>query len=966
MTKTNLEQFLHKKGKSIAKIDETDLNDETTPCCFYVVEGTVDLFLTETVDTLRNTSLKPLCSLNRGHFIFSKPSLEKESRWIFHAKCSPNAQLIQISLRTLELALQNNEIKDDLIKGINAWISLLSKSIYGYSKPGMIEPMPKEGTHALQANIAYTNETQEIVWLRLHQGSLKYLGNPIRTDSILPIDTNTWISSEESFEVEVYSFEQVLHKTQITPAILSFNHELLSVIINEIKERERIENQQFNRGIFERSTSLNHALQEISNFYTKDDTDFQFEEQSSTSIACCQYICKLLGIHLLIPQEMPSLLNDRAKVDYLLNNSQIPKRQVVLAGEWWSNPHGLLIGFLEESNQAVLLKFDKKLGYQIINLKNGSKTTVDSNIAQTLSPFALSVYRSLPNRPMNLIDIMRWSLFTHKTELKLVLTISVITGFLGLFTPWATGQIFSEVIPSSSYSLLSQLLLGLIAFGFGLFLFEVARSYTLSRIMAFIDNSGVSGLWDRVIKLPISFFQQYGAGDLLNRASGFQLIVNQLFGVAAKSIFDSTYLLFYFLLLFYYSSILALVSLAIMLFTAALMFYILKQEIKISRVSSSLLGDLSSMLAEYISGIQKIMTTASQSYVFDNWSNLFVKYRKTLFRSSLWFSALSCLQSVVPILSSIIIFIFAAPLIYESKMGLGGFLAFNAAFGSLLAISMKMTGSLSSLLNLIPTYERIKPILNSMPEVQTVKKDPGKIKGNIEVDHLFFKYDTSGPLILKDVSFKIEEGQFVAIVGPSGSGKSTLFRLLLQFENPLSGSIFFEDQSLIDLDINMVRRQIGVVLQNSSIFPGSIFENIIGSAPLTLDDAWTAAKLAGFDKDIKRMPMGMHTMISEGTGGLSGGQKQRLIIARALVNRPQLLFFDEATSALDNETQQIVTDSLSQINATRIVVAHRLSTIIDADKIIVLVNGQIEEVGDYHELMARKGVFHKMALRQIL
>jgi ATP-binding cassette subfamily C protein len=966
VTKTTLEKFLHKKGKSIARIDETDLNDESTPCCFYVVEGTVDLFLTETIDKLRNTSLKPLCSLSRGIFLFSKPQLEKESRWIFHAKCSPNAQLIQVSLNTLELALQNNEIKDDLIKGINAWISLLSKSIYGYSKPEIIEPIPSEGTHSLQANIAYTNESHQVVWIQILQGNLKFLGNPMSTLSIMPIDTSTWISSEESLELQVSPLEQILLKKPIMPAILSFNQEILNVIINEIKERERIENQQFNQGIFERSTSLNHALQEISNFYTNEDTDFQFEEQSSTAIACCQYICKFLGIHLIIPQEMPSFLNDHAKVDHLLNNSQIPKRQVVLAGEWWSSPHGILIGFLEESNQAVILKFDKKLGYQIINLKNGSKTTVDSDVAQTLSPFALSIYRSLPNQPMNLKDIIRWSLFTHKTELKLILTISIMTGLLGLFTPWATGQIFSEVIPSSSYSLLTQLLLGLVAFGFGLFLFEVARSYTLSRITAFIDNSGVSGLWDRVIKLPISFFQQYGGGDLLNRASGFQRIVNQLFGVAAKSIFDSTYLLFYFLLLFYYSATLALVSLAIMLITAALMFYILKQEIKISRTSSSLLGKLSSMLAEYISGIQKIMATASQSYVFDNWSNLFIKYRKAMFRSDLWFSALTCLQSAVPIISNIIIFIFAAPLIFESKIGLGGFLAFNAAFGSLLGISMKMTGSLSSLLNLIPTYERLKPILNSMPEVHMVKKDPGKIKGNIEVDHLFFKYSSSGPLILKDVSFKIEEGQFVAIVGPSGSGKSTLFRLLLQFETPLSGSIFFENQSIIDLDINMVRRQIGVVLQNSSIFPGSIFENIIGSAPLTLDDAWTAAKLAGFDKDIKLMPMGMHTVISEGSGGLSGGQKQRLIIARALVNRPRLLFFDEATSALDNETQQIVTDSLSQINATRIVVAHRLSTIIDADKIIVLVNGQIEETGDYHELMAQKGIFYKMALRQIV
>jgi len=302
----------------------------------------------------------------------------------------------------------------------------------------------------------------------------------------------------------------------------------------------------------------------------------------------------------------------------------------------------------------------------------------------------------------------------------------------------------------------------------------------------------------------------------------------------------------------------------------------------------------------------------------------------------------------------------------SSGLVAGKFIAFNAAFLSFMNDMNSLSDTILKANVVVPLFERSKPILETLPEYGEEKEHPGKLMGNIEVSHVNFRYKAGSPLVLKDVSFQINQGEYVAIVGPSGSGKSTIFRTLLGFEKPESGCIYYDDRDLENVDVRGVRQQLGVVLQNGQLMSGDIFTNIIGANPnLTIDDAWRAAEMAGFDEDIKEMPMGMHTVLSEGGGTLSGGQRQRLLIARAIVNQPAIIYFDEATSALDNKTQSIVSDSLDQLSVTRIVIAHRLSTIINCDKIIVMDQGKIVEQGPYHELMTNEGLFSELAKRQL-
>jgi ATP-binding cassette subfamily C protein len=274
--------------------------------------------------------------------------------------------------------------------------------------------------------------------------------------------------------------------------------------------------------------------------------------------------------------------------------------------------------------------------------------------------------------------------------------------------------------------------------------------------------------------------------------------------------------------------------------------------------------------------------------------------------------------------------------------------------------------ALAGMLGAIPLFERLKPIVTTAPERHADKADPGPLNGAVEVNRVTFRYAPEAPPVLEDVSLRVEPGQFVAIVGPSGSGKSTLQRLLLGFETAESGDILFQGQSIANLDTSALRRRIGVVLQTARIMSGSIFENITAGLPYSLDEAWEAARMAGIAEDIEAMPMGMHSVLMEGTSTLSGGQVQRLMIARALIGKPQVLILDEATSALDNVSQAVVTDSLNRLHTTRIVIAHRLSTIREADRIFVMERGRLVESGTFDSLMAGNGTFAALARRQLL
>jgi ATP-binding cassette subfamily C protein len=386
--------------------------------------------------------------------------------------------------------------------------------------------------------------------------------------------------------------------------------------------------------------------------------------------------------------------------------------------------------------------------------------------------------------------------------------------------------------------------------------------------------------------------------------------------------------------------------------------------LRLHRPLHALQGKISGQVLQFITGITKLRVAAAEVHAFAVWARNFSEQKRLDLATGRVYNGVAVFNEVYPILTTICLF---AAMAYWARgdMTTGKFLAFNAAFTTFLYATLDVSAALISMLHVVPVYERAKPILATLPEVTEAKADPGELQGRIELSHVSFRYKADGPPILRDLSLQISPGQFVAIVGPSGSGKSTLLRLLLGFETPEAGTIYYDGMDLAGLDVQAVRRQIGVVLQSGKLMPGDIYENIVGSSLLTLDDAWEAAEKAGLADDVNDMPMGMHTVLGEGATTLSGGQRQRLMIARAIVAKPRILIFDEATSALDNRTQAIVSRSLEELQATRIVIAHRLSTIIHADRIFVIQAGRLVQSGNYEELMQQEGPFAELAKRQL-
>jgi len=386
--------------------------------------------------------------------------------------------------------------------------------------------------------------------------------------------------------------------------------------------------------------------------------------------------------------------------------------------------------------------------------------------------------------------------------------------------------------------------------------------------------------------------------------------------------------------------------------------------LKYQRPIMKIQGKIAGMVLQFITGISKLQVAGAEGLAFAVWARAFSEETRLDRKTGAVWIGLNVFNTAYWILTTIVLF-GAMAFWVESRMSTGAFLAFNAAFGGSIGAVLAMGNALLSLLDAVPIYERAKPILQATPEVDEERADPGELHGKIELSHILFRYHPDTPPVLNDLSFQVNPGEMVALVGPSGAGKSSLFRLLLGFETPEAGSIYYDGIELAGLDVTAVRRQFGVVLQNAKLTPGSIFENIVGSSLLTLEDACEAARQAGLEEDISQMPMGMHTILSEGAGTLSGGQRQRLMIARAIVARPRILLFDEATSALDNHTQGIVSRSLEQLQATRIIIAHRLSTIMNAHRILVIQGGRLVQSGHYQELIQQPGVFADMAKRQL-
>jgi ATP-binding cassette subfamily C protein len=688
-------------------------------------------------------------------------------------------------------------------------------------------------------------------------------------------------------------------------------------------------------------------------------------------LAACRLVGQSLGMQVRPHPAASDKLAYEEMVGSIATASGFRTRVVALRGEWWRADLGPLLGQRADTQAPVALLPNGPRAYTAVEPSTGTRQRVTGDVARQLSASAHCFYRPFPDGAITVRRLMVFGVRGLARDYRTLGMMGAVIGLFGTVTPYLTGQLFSTVIPQADRAMLAGFVVALILAAVASSVFSFVQSVATMRVQTRMSASIQAAVWDRLMNLPATFFRKYEAGDLADRAAGVDQIQQIVSGAGVAAVLGSFSGLFYVGQMFTYSLRLAVAAVVLTLVyvgTTTLANYL---QLRYQRREMELHGRIQGLVLNLISGVAKLRVTGAENHAFRIWAQQFAEQRRISFRVGGIQNAAVTFTTAFSVLSSMVLF---SAMLYDQTesagsgragLGTGDFIAFSAAYGLFLAAMQSLGDASLNLLAVVPTYERLKPILAAPPEIDATKAFPGALTGAIELSHLHFRYDADRPPVIKDLSLRIKPGEFIAFVGASGCGKSTLMRLMLGFESPVSGTIYYDGQDLAALDLRMVRRQIGVVLQVSRVMPAEIYRNIIGTTSHTIDDAWWAAERAGLADDIRSWPMGMHTYVSEGGGTLSGGQRQRLMIARAIVNKPKILFLDEATSALDNRAQAIVTESLDKMDATRIVIAHRLSTVINADRICYVDGGGIAEMGTYQELMDKDGLFAELARRQI-
>ena len=873
---------------------------------------------------------------------------------------------------------------DSLKQLIDPWIHHL----------GQVEGFPKTAQTGIVPEIHYISLTSgqvcrppagDVSWIRMQHGTASWMGNPnfplVDELGCFPLGHSTFLQAQDHIEFFARPTAEVRHRKILIRGLAQLHRYFFSTL-----ELIDARNQRLGLRRFQQRQRLNQDVTQkvVRSLAGVLEGDDRFQDIDSPLLAAAGAVGKALGVTIEPPAASENTARTKEPLEAIARASQLRLRRVLLRGSWWQKDSGPLVAYTREDRHPVALlpvhghhyEWYDPVGIKVetsaANPGSGSppstRLPVTEVLARNLDPVAFVFYRPLPADNLNAWSLLKFAFRGQGRDWLTILLTGVTATLIGMLVPQATAALVDTVVPYGDRPLLVQMGLGLLAAAFGAASFQLAQAIATMRVETSSDAHLQAAVWDRLLKLRTSFYRQYATGDLNSRVSSISAIRRKLSGTALQGLFSGAFALLNLGLLFYYSPPLAfvalLVAVLIMIVTVASGLVLVRKYRPLLEMQGKIYG----LVVQLINGVSKLRIAGAEERAFAAWGQRYGQQLRLTLSTQQLEDAVDVFNTVLPIFTTLILFWLASQFIANSDgtgFSTGTFLAFSVAFGTFISGATSLSNTLVALLDVVPLWQRARPILQAEPEVNLTKADPGQLSGTLRVERVRFRYKADGPLILDDLSFEAAPGEFIALVGPSGSGKSTAMRLLLGFDTPESGNVYYDGQDLSGLDVVAVRRQLGVVLQTSRLSAGSIFENLAGGALISLEDAWDAAAKAGLADDIRAMPMQMHTVVSEGGSNLSGGQRQRLLIARALAVNPKIMLMDEATSALDNRTQAIVTESLDRLNVTRVVIAHRLSTIRHADRIYVVEAGRLVQQGSFEELAAQPGLFAQLVERQM-
>lgn len=661
-------------------------------------------------------------------------------------------------------------------------------------------------------------------------------------------------------------------------------------------------------------------------------------------------------------REIPDKLEDINEVlEYLLCPAGIMRRTVKLSGDWYQDAIGAMLGTKKDGSIIALLPGGMH-GYYYREYSTGKIKKINRKNAEEIDEEAVCFYQPFSLTKLKIPDLLRY-LFRqlHTKDYMMILAATGVLTALGLVTPKISHYLYGKVLVYGSRPLLMAVVLTLFCVTLAGSFITVIKGILNTNISTKMNLAVESAVMMRVLSLPVDFFKRFSSGELANRIGYMNRLCSMIFDAVFSTGLTAVFSLVYIGQVLKFAPTLVVPSIVITLVTICFLLLTSVVQMRITERQMNEAGKESGMVYALINGVAKIKNAGAEKRAFAKWSRQYVNAAEYLYKPPMFLKLNGTIITAISLVGTIVIYYTAI----HSGITMADYMAFNSAYGMVSGAFASLAGIVITVSRIQPILKMVTPILETEPEIDTKRQVVTRLRGSIELNNVSFRYQKTMPNVLDNLSLKIRPGQYVAIVGKTGCGKSTLIRILLGFEKPQKGAVYYDGKDINSMDVKSLRQKIGVVMQNGKLFQGDIYSNITISAPqLTLEQAWEAAEMAGMADDIRQMPMGMHTIISEGHGGISGGQRQRLLIARAIAPKPRILMFDEATSALDNITQKQVSESLERLKCTRIVIAHRLSTIRHCDRIVVLDQGKIVEDGTYEELLERKGHFAELVERQ--
>ena len=938
------------------------LSDEDA--LWFVVKGSVDVFATEFREDGVPSEFRHMLRAGTGRLLF--PMREVPEISVLVAKGLPESELRRIPLE----ALDGDELASRVVEQANTWVSEASDFIVRNVtyRPRVDRSLTLDDTTDV-ASGATISAQQGVIWLSSQEGDLEYLGTEKLERSgsgLLPVTAFSWTTQNRAAPVSSSSTMELYRDGRLLEVLMEFNRLAMRA---DHTNRTLALADAFNlqtASARHRQTSEERARVDLFSVLSGQQSHV---EGDSVLMRALERVGRHESIDFHIPRKLRGSISsgDAISLDEILSASGVRSRQVALRHQqrWWLKDSGAMLAARLEDHSPVALIPGTSGRYVLFDPVTQGSVPVTAKRAAALSPAADFFYRPFPSRSQGVTTMLLGTAFNRVLgDLMRLIVAGVLSGLFMLAPAVMLGILAREILPSGDWRLLLLLVVTLLLASLAFALLNMLKGTALMRLEGRAAARISAAMWDRLLALPPSFFRQFTVGDLGSRALGFQRLRDQVAGVVAGGLLSLVFLLPTFALLFFYDAVLGVLGLVMGLFSLAVTALLGLRQLPHHRRHLAASRRMTGVLLQLIGGVAKLRISGAEGSGFAMWANEYREQKNAEMRIGALNEHLIAFTSASPSFAIAGLLLVA---LYRVDHGLAAsdFLTISAALMVFYGAVAQIGLSFSAVANILPTIEQAKPILTERIR-GPVSAPTFELQGELRIDHVSFRYAEDGPLILQDVSLLARPGEFIALVGESGSGKSTLLRLALGLERPLSGAVYFDGRDLERINRQTVRNSVGMVVQDSSLRPQTVLDNIIGTGGnLTEEDAWRAARLASVDGDIQEMPMGMYTVTSEGSYAFSGGQSQRIMLAAAFVRNPSVLLLDEATNWLDNETQTKIMEEIQNLSITRIVSAHRLSTIRQASRIYVLQRGRVIQQGGFEELMEQEGVFRDMAVRQI-